>query len=111
MLADLPFEWVSKVKECTHSVGRSPSEEMMKLQFPDLNLAYCISKYNDVHCTITNIHGGGGGGLTVNGSLPDCETRTVPSLSCFRCVPPSVDPTGALWLASAPWSAGDKNII
>ena len=56
VLADLPFEWVSKVKECTHSVGRSPSEEMMKLQFPVLNLAYCISKYNDVHCTIKNIH-------------------------------------------------------
>lgn len=112
VLADLPFEWVSKVKECTHSVGRSPSEEMMKLQFPDLNLAYCISKHNDVHCIIKNIHPLPHGAVTkfVNGSLPDCETRIVPSPSCCQFVPPPVDPTGALWLASALWSAGDKNI-
>ena len=114
VLADLPFEWVSKVKECTHSVGWSPSEEMMKLQFPVLNLAYCISRYNDVHCTIKNIHPlphDGAVTKLVNGSSPDCETRTVPSPSCFQCVPLPVDPTGALWLASALWSAGDKNLI
>lgn len=84
VLADLPFEWVSKVKECTHSVGRSPSEEMMKLQFPVLNLAYCISKYNDVHCTIKNIHPRGSDQVYQIAKQEQCPPRVVSSAFLFQ---------------------------